>query len=69
MKLEFNLGKGELIMYFDWQTGTPTNEDKQYLCYMYGSYAVLSFKDGQFYDEQFSEDYDANEIEKWIELP
>lgn len=56
-------------MYFDWQTGTPTNEDKQYLCSMYGSYVVLSFKDGQFYDEQFSEDYDVDEIEKWIELP
>ena len=56
-------------MYFDWQTGTPTNEDKQYLCYMYDSYVVLSFKDGQFYDEQFSEDYGVDEIEKWIELP
>ena len=30
-------------MYFDWQTGTPNNEDKQYLCYMYGSYVVLFF--------------------------
>lgn len=56
-------------MCFDWQTGTPTNEDKQYLCYMHGSYVVLSFTSGQFYDEQFSEDYSVDEIEKWIELP
>lgn len=56
-------------MNFDWKTGTPTNEEKQYLCYMYGTYFVLSFKNGHFYDEQFNEDYEDDEIEKWIELP